>query len=286
MSLPTLIRELLENGVHFGHLRKHWNPKMEKFIYGRKKNIYIIDLEKTAQRLQEAQEFVKNVVKDRGKILFVSTKRQTRNIVKEMALSCGMPYMVERWIGGLLTNFSTVKSRVKEYKRLIEKRDKGEFEGLTKKEVVKLNKALEKMRINYEGIVDLEELPACLYIVDPKKEINAVKEAQKLNIPIVALIDTDGDPMVIDYPIPGNDDAIKSVKYITSKIVEAICEAVKEIPKIEEEKKSEEGEELESNKDEMEINKDENIFEAQEEDKYEEEFGESIKERLGKRREE
>lgn len=228
MVLPETIRELLENGVHFGHLRKHWNPKMKKFIYGRKKNVYIIDLEKTVKNLQEAQEFVRKVARQGEKILFVSTKRQARDVIKEAAEYCSMPYVVDRWIGGMLTNFSTIKERIKEYVRLKEKYEKGEFSDLTKKEAALLEKKIKKMANNYAGVVSLEELPGCLFIVDPKREITAVKEANRLGIPIVSLIDTDGDPDVIDYPIPGNDDAMKSIRYISFRIAEAIKEGLEE----------------------------------------------------------
>jgi small subunit ribosomal protein S2 len=230
VTLPQVIKELLENGVHFGHLSKHWNPKMEKFIFGKKKNIYIIDLEKTAQKLDEAKEFVKKVAQSGGKILFVGTKRQLREVIKEEAISCNMPYVVERWVGGFLTNFTTIKRRIKEYVELIEKRNKGEFEKMPRKEVVKLNRKIEKMERNYSGVVNLEDLPACIYVVDPKREFACIREANKLSIPIVALIDTDADPEVIDYPIPGNDDAIKSVRYITSSIANSIREGLKEEP--------------------------------------------------------
>lgn len=248
MALPQMIKEMLDNGVHFGHLRKHWNPRMEKYIYGRKKNIFIIDLQKTANLLLKAQDFIREVVKNGGKVLFVSTKRQTKEIVKELAISCNMPYMVERWIGGLITNFSVIKKQIDRYKELKDKRDKGEFDKLTKKETVLLNKRIDKMHLVYEGLINLDKVPHCLYIVDPKREITAVKEARRLNIPIVGLIDTDGDPTCIDYPIPGNDDAIKSVRYITGVIAQTIQEEIRKLPLIgikgeEEEKKEEEKDE-------------------------------------------
>lgn len=222
MAITGVIKELLENGVHFGHLSKNWNPRMTKFIFGKKKNIYIIDLEKTAQKLEEAKDFVEKVIADGKKVLFVCTKRQLRMLIKEQALLCGMPYIVERWTGGLLTNFAIIRERIRTYSLLLERRNKGEFERMPREEVVRLNRELERMAKNYEGLVSLDELPGCIYVVDPKKEIVAIKEAQRLSVPIVALIDTDGDPQVIDYPIPGNDDAIKSVRYITLCLVEVI----------------------------------------------------------------
>jgi len=226
MALPDVIKELLESGVHFGHLSKHWNPRMKKFIFGKKKNVYIIDLEKTAQKLEEAKEFVKNTAANDGKILFVATKKQLREAIKELASSCNMPFMVEKWVGGLLTNFPTVKRRIKKYVDFLDKRSKGEFEKVSRKAVVRLNRELRRMQRNYNGIISLEELPQCIYVIDPKKEMACVREANKLSIPIVALIDTDADPDIIDYPIPGNDDAIKSVRHITSCIVEAIKEGI------------------------------------------------------------
>ena len=228
MSLPEILRNLLENGVHFGHLSKHWNPKMKKFIYGKKKNIYIIDLEKTAQKIEEAREFVREVARQGGKVLFVSTKKQLRDTIQEYAINCEMPYVTERWVGGFLTNFSTIKARLKKYSGLREKREKGGFERLPHKEVVMLNKELERMGKRYSGVISMEEFPQCIYIIDPKREIACVREANKLSIPIIALIDTDADPEVIDYPIPGNDDAIKSVRFITSCLVEAIQEGIQE----------------------------------------------------------
>jgi len=152
MALPEVIKGLLESGVHFGHLSKHWNPKMKRFIFGKKKNVYIIDLEKTAQKLEEAKEFLKEKAQNGEKILFVATKKQLRNLMKELALSCNMPYVTERWVGGLLTNFSTVRSRVNRYLGLIEKREKGGFNKMVKKEVVKLNREIERMDKNYSGV--------------------------------------------------------------------------------------------------------------------------------------
>jgi small subunit ribosomal protein S2 len=227
MALTEVIKELLESGVHFGHLSKHWNPKMKKFIFGKKKNIYIIDLEKTAEKIEEAKEFAKKIVQQGEKILFVATKKQLRDLVKEQAGSCNMPFVVERWVGGLLTNYSTIRTRIKRYVTLLEKRDNGEFDKMPRKEVTKLNREIERMEKIYSGLKSFDKLPACVYVVDPKREMACVKEANRLSIPIIALIDTDADPEVIDYPIPGNDDAIKSVRYVTSLLVEAIKEEAK-----------------------------------------------------------
>lgn len=227
MALPDLIKNLLESGVHFGHLSKHWNPKMKRFIFGKKKNVYIIDLEKTALKLQEAKDFLKEKAKLNKIILFVATKKQLRGEIRQLATSCSMPYVVERWVGGLLTNFSTVRTRVNKYLELIEKRETGKFETMVKKEVVCLNRDIERMKKVYSGVTTMDSLPDCLFIVDPKKEMSAVREARKLLIPIVALIDTDANPEIIDYPVPGNDDSIKSVKCIVSYLVEAISEGQK-----------------------------------------------------------
>ncbi|MBD3263558.1 MAG: 30S ribosomal protein S2, partial [Candidatus Omnitrophica bacterium] len=204
MALPQIISEMLENGVHFGHLSKHWNPKMKKFIFGKKKNVYIIDLEKTAQKLEEAKDFLKQKASKDEKILFVGTKKQIRGVVRELASSCQMPYVVERWVGGLLTNFSTVQQRIKKYLNLLEKKEKGDFDKMPSKEVVRLNRELERMEKNYSGVISLEKLPECIYVIDPKKETACIREAIKLSIPVVALIDTDANPDIIDYPIPGN----------------------------------------------------------------------------------
>lgn len=260
MALPEVIKELLESGVHFGHLSKHWNPRMEKFIFGKKKNVYIIDLEKTAQKLQEAIEFIKGIVKKGEKVLFVATKRQLRDVVREQAIFCGMPYIVERWVGGLLTNFSTIKNRIKKYAELIDKKNKGELDKIPRKELVRLERQMEKMKKNYQGVISLEDLPGCIYLVDPKREIACVREANKLSIPIVGLIDTDANPEVIDYPIPGNDDAIKSVKYITSCIAKAIKEEEENI-EVDNKPKNEDNESKESSQEEKKFEEYEEIEE-------------------------
>lgn len=227
MSLPEIVKNLLEHGVHFGHLSKHWNPKMKRFIFGKKKNVYVIDLEKTAQKLEEAKDFIKSVARKDGKILFVATKKQIRNLVKEQAESCGMPYMTERWVGGFLTNFTTIKGRIAKYVTMTGRKQSGDFESLSRKEVVRINRDIKRMNRSYSGVAGLSEYPKCVVIIDPKKEIACVREANKAAIPIVGLVDTDADPDAINYPIPGNDDAIKSVGYIMAQLVEAINEGKK-----------------------------------------------------------
>jgi small subunit ribosomal protein S2 len=254
MALTQVIKDLLENGVHFGHLSKHWNPKMKKFIFGKKKNIYIIDLEKTAEKLNEAKEYIKKVTTEGKKILFVATKKQLRDLIKEEASACSMPYVSERWVGGLLTNFHTIRERVKRYIVLLEKKEKGELDLIPRKEATRIKRELERMDRIYKGIVTLSELPGCIYVIDPKREVACVREANKLSIPIAALIDTDADPDVIDYPIPGNDDAIKSVRYVTSSLVEVIKEEAKRTAEIIK-AKAEEGSESKSEEKDLNIAK-------------------------------
>ncbi|MCK5491596.1 MAG: 30S ribosomal protein S2 [Candidatus Omnitrophica bacterium] len=234
MALPVVIQELLECGVHFGHLSKHWNPKMKSYIFGKKKNVYIIDLEKTAVKLDEAKEFLKQKAQSGGRILFVGTKKQIRSVVRELAVSCNMPYVSERWVGGLLTNYTTVRCRINKYLEYLKNRENGDFEKLKKKEVLKLNREIERMEKIYSGVTSLVNLPDCVVVIDPKKETACVREVSKLGIPIVALIDTDANPEVVDYPVPGNDDSIKSVKYIVTSLVDAINEGFASIDKIEE----------------------------------------------------
>jgi len=243
MAVPEVIKDLLENGVHFGHLSKHWNPKMKKFIFGKKKNVYVIDLEKTARCLEEAKEFIKQVAARGERILFVATKKQLRDLIREQAASCGMGYIVERWVGGFLTNFPTIQVRIQKYLDLREKKDRGDFDKMPGKEVVRYNRELERMDKNYSGVASFDDLPGCICVVDPKKEFACVREANKLSIPLIGLIDTDGDPEVLDYPIPGNDDAIKSVRYIISSLVEAVNEGLKLGERLTKEKEKEEAKE-------------------------------------------
>ena len=234
MALPEVIKELLESGVHFGHLSKHWNPKMKKFIFGKKKKVYIIDLEKTAVKLAEAKEFLKQTAQSGKRILFVGTKKQIRSVVRALAITCNMPYVSERWVGGLLTNYTTVRARINKYLEYLKDRENGEFEKMKKKEVLRLNREIERMEKIYSGVVSLVDLPDCVIVIDPKKETACVKEVSKLGIPIVALIDTDANPEDVDYPVPGNDDSIKSVRYIVTSFVEAINDGLNSAAKIEE----------------------------------------------------
>ena len=226
--MPTeLIRELLEAGVHFGHKTSRWNPKMKKFIFGQRSNIYIIDLEKTAQCLLRAKEFLLEITSKGGTVLFVGTKKQAQDIIEKEAVRCGMYWVNNRWSGGLLTNFSTIKKSLQRLKDLEKMKEEAIFEKLTKKEASSLMKELEKLKKNFFGIINMENLPSCLFIVDIQKEKTALNEARRLKIPVVALIDTISDPDTVDYPIPGNDDAIRSIQLITSHIADTIIEGRK-----------------------------------------------------------
>lgn len=220
------VQQLLESGVHFGHQTKKWNPKMRKYIFGERKGIYIINLQETAKGLDKAYEFVKNTVAEGRNVLFVGTKKQAQDAIQEEAARCGMYYVNQRWLGGMLTNFTTIKSRINYLKDLESKKSGGYFENLNKKEVASIEKEIEKLTRSLGGIKDMNRLPDVMFVVDPQKEHLAVKEARKLNIPVVAIVDTNCDPDLVDFVIPGNDDAIKSVKLLTSKVADAISEAI------------------------------------------------------------
>jgi small subunit ribosomal protein S2 len=226
--LPTeLIKQFLEAGVHFGHRTSKWNPKMKKFIFGERSDIYIIDLEKTQECVNKARDFLKDITSKGETVLFVGTKKQAQEIVLQEAIRCGMYYVTERWPGGLLTNFSTIKKRINRLKEIEKMQEDGTFEKLTKKEVAGLLNELNKLKKNFNGIVQMERLPKAIYIVDTKKEETAVREACRLSIPIIGLVDTNTDPDSIAYPIPGNDDATKSIHLITSLITDAVIEGRK-----------------------------------------------------------
>jgi small subunit ribosomal protein S2 len=221
------VKDLLEAGVHFGHQTKRWNPKMKKFIFTARNGIYIIDLQKTLLCLDMACQKIREVVGNGQNLLFVGTKKQAKDVVKEEALRCGAFFVTERWLGGMLTNFKTIRLNIKRLKDLESMRDDGTFAKLTKKEVLKLEKEREKLEKFLGGIKEMNRLPGLLYVVDAKKERIAVAEAQKLGIPIVAIIDTNSDPDPISFPIAANDDAIKSIKIITRHITESSLEAQK-----------------------------------------------------------
>ena len=222
-----LIKQLLEAGVHFGHQKKRWNPKMKKFIFGERSGIYIVDLEKTEECVNRGRDFLLDITSKGEFVLFVGTKKQAQEVVLREALRCGMYYVTERWPGGLLTNFSTIKKSINRLKEIEGMREDGTFEKLTKKEVAALEKELGKLNKNFSGIVKMERMPKAVFIVDTKKEETAVREANRLNIPIIALIDTNSDPDLVDFPIPGNDDATKSISAVTTLIADAIIEGRK-----------------------------------------------------------
>ncbi|MDP9404340.1 MAG: 30S ribosomal protein S2, partial [Actinomycetota bacterium] len=223
MAVVTM-KQLLEAGVHFGHQTRRWNPKMKRFIFGERNGIYIIDLNQTLQRIEVAYEFIRNLVAEGGSIVFVGTKKQTQDPMAQYATKCGMPYINERWLGGMLTNFSTISGRVKkmtEYERM---KAAGDFEAMPKKEALILSRELEKLQRNLGGIRGVTRLPDAVFIIDTKKEHIAVTEANKLGLPIVAVVDTNCDPDVIDYVIPGNDDAIRAGSLMCRIVADAVEE--------------------------------------------------------------
>jgi small subunit ribosomal protein S2 len=219
------MKQLLEAGVHFGHQTRRWNPKMDKYIFTERNGIYIIDLQKTVKKVEEAYNFVKSVSEENGTILFVGTKKQAQDSVAEEAERCGMYYINQRWLGGTLTNFQTIQKRIDRLKELERWSVDGTFEVLPKKEVIILNKEKDRLEKFLGGIKGMKGLPSALFIIDPRKERIAVAEARKLGIPIVGIVDTNCDPDEIDYVIPGNDDAIRAVKLLTAKIADAVIEA-------------------------------------------------------------
>ena len=223
MSVVSM-KQLLEAGVHFGHQTRRWNPKMAKYIFTERNGIYIIDLQKTVKKLEEAYNFVRDLSVEGKSVLFVGTKKQAQDSVKEEAERAGAYYVNARWLGGMLTNFTTIRTRIERLKQLRAMEEDGTFELLPKKEVVKLNLEIEKLEKFLGGIKDMKEIPGALFIIDPRKERIAVAEAKKLGIPIVAIVDTNCDPDEVDYVIPGNDDAIRAVKLISSAIANAIIE--------------------------------------------------------------
>lgn len=216
---------LLEAGVHFGHQTKRWNPKMKPYIFAAREDIYIIDLQKTAEKLEEAYQEVKTIAENGGTFLFVGTKKQASEVAKEEAIRSNSFYVTERWLGGTLTNFRTIRRRVKRLEEIENMEKNGTFAVLPKKEVIGLKKEYEKLNRLLSGIRGMVKIPQAMIIVDPKKEINAIREARKLNIPVFGLVDTNCDPDDVDYVIPGNDDAVRSVKVILGVLNNAICEA-------------------------------------------------------------
>ncbi len=222
-----LIKQLLEAGVHFGHKTSRWNPKMKKFIFGERSGIYIIDLEKTEECLNKTRDFILDMTAKGDVMLFVGTKKQAQEVIFKEASRCGMYYVTERWPGGMLTNFATIKKSINRLKEIELMKTDGTFQQLTKKEVSLLEKELAKLKKNFGGIVSMERMPKAAFIVDTKKEDTAVREARKLGIPVIGLIDTNSNPDLVDYPIPGNDDATKSIQVITAFLADSVIEGRK-----------------------------------------------------------
>lgn len=223
MSVISM-KQLLEAGVHFGHQTRRWNPKMKRFIFTERNGIYIIDLQKTVKKVEEAYYFIRDIVMENKSVLFVGTKKQAQESIESEAKRCGMYYVSNRWLGGMLTNFKTIRSRVGRLNKIDSMEANGEFDLLPKKEVIKLMHEREKLLKNLGGIREMKEIPGVMFIVDPRKERIAVAEAKALNIPIVSIVDTNCDPDEVDFPIPGNDDAIRAVKLITAKMADAVLE--------------------------------------------------------------
>ncbi|MBG9775503.1 30S ribosomal protein S2 [Brevibacillus laterosporus] len=218
------MKQLLEAGVHFGHQTRRWNPKMDRYIFTERNGIYIIDLQKTVKKVEEAYNFMREVATNEGKVLFVGTKKQAQESVKEEAERTGHYYINQRWLGGTLTNFETIQKRTARLAQLKRMQEDGTFDVLPKKEVIVLNKEMDRLEKFLGGIAHMKELPDALFVIDPRKERIAVAEARKLGIPIVAIVDTNCDPDEIDYVIPGNDDAIRAVKLLTGKMADALSE--------------------------------------------------------------
>ena len=217
-----LVRQLLDAGVHFGHQTKRWNPKMKRFIFGSRSGIYIIDLEKTESHLKTACDFVQDVAAKGQRVLFLGTKKQAKPILEAEARRCGMPYVVTRWLGGTLTNFQTIKVNIDRMRTLRKQREDGFFERISKKDAKQLLRKLGDLEGSFSGLADLDRLPGCLFVVDIKREEIAVREANRLKIPIVAVCDTNADPDLVTYPIPGNDDAIRAIKLVVSLITDSV----------------------------------------------------------------
>ncbi|MBN8234476.1 30S ribosomal protein S2 [Halobacillus kuroshimensis] len=224
MSVISM-KQLLEAGVHFGHQTRRWNPKMKKYIFTERNGIYIIDLQKTVKKVDEAFNYVKEVAADGGNVLFVGTKKQAQDTVRDEATRCGMYYINQRWLGGTLTNFETIRKRINRLKDIERMEEDGTFDVLPKKEVVDMLKEKDRLVKFLGGIKEMKSLPDAMFVIDPRKERIAIAEAHKLNIPVVGIVDTNCDPDEIDYVIPANDDAIRAVKLLTSKMADAVLEA-------------------------------------------------------------
>jgi small subunit ribosomal protein S2 len=232
------VKQLLEAGAHFGHQTSRWNPRMKNFIFTKRNGIHIIDLEKTARLLTQASEFIRSTVSEGGTLLFVGTKKQAQNTIEDEAKRCGMYYVNQHWIGGMLTNFATIQARIDYLVRLEDQKSKGEFDRLPKKEAQKLEEEIVRLNRTMGGFKEMTRVPSALFIIDPTKENIALAEAKRIGIPVVAVVDTNANPEVIDYPVPGNDDAIRAIKLICGKIADAVLEGKAQVvkPVVEEEK--------------------------------------------------
>jgi small subunit ribosomal protein S2 len=228
MAESTLLKELLEAGVHFGHETKKWNPKMKRYIFGEKNKIYIIDLEKTQEAIRGSCAFLRKTASEGGQILFVGTKKQAQEVIKSVAIRCSQHYVTTRWLGGTLTNNPTIRRSVRRMRELQEMEKRGDFQTLPKKEVSRLRRELDKLQTHLTGVAMMDELPGALFVVDVNREAIAVAEANRLHIPVIAIVDTNCDPDPIDYPIPGNDDAIRAVKVVTDALAQSVEKAVAE----------------------------------------------------------
>jgi small subunit ribosomal protein S2 len=232
------VKEFLEAGVYFGHPARQFDPRIKPFLYGKRQGIYIIDIEKTIEKIKEAGEFLKKVASQNKKILFVGTKKQAETVVKEMAEKCKMPYVNFRWIGGTLTNFKEIRKRIERLEEIEKLESSGQINLYTKKEILLIQKEKEELLKKFGGIREMNDYPGAIIVVDVKREINVIKEAQKMKIPTVGIVDTNGNPELVDYPIPANDDGLKSIQVVLSKLVDYIIEGLKEtgyIPEIIEE---------------------------------------------------
>ncbi|MCM8804057.1 MAG: 30S ribosomal protein S2 [Candidatus Omnitrophica bacterium] len=237
------LKELLEAGVYFGHPTRQFDPRIKPYLYGKRQGIYIIDIEKTIEKIKESGEFLKKIVSQNKKILFVGTKKQAQTVIKEIAEKCNMPYVNYRWIGGTLTNFKEIRKRINRLEEIEMLENSGKINLYTKKEILIIQKEKEDLKRKFEGIRIMTEYPGAVVVVDVKREINAIKESKKVNIPIVGIVDTNGNPEIVDYPIPANDDGLKSIQTILLKLADYIIEGLKEtefIPETIEKKKNEE----------------------------------------------
>ena len=224
-----LVQNLLEAGVHFGHQTKKWNPKMKAFIFGEKSGIYIIDLEKTVDCITRACHFLRDTASQGVPILYVGTKPQAQAIIEEEAKRAGMYFVNHRWLGGMLTNYQTIRNSVRRYKSLLLMREDGTFEMLTKKEIAEIEKEISRLEKNLAGVAEMQQLPGALFVIDAKNEEIAIKEANRLGIPVVAVVDTDSDPELVQYPIPGNDDAIRSIRLLTGIVTDSVMEGLRKV---------------------------------------------------------